>query len=296
MSQRTSPSTSKIYGLKRVCEAWGISRSTIYARGKRNDESVPVLRRGPRPSCSDQEVLGAIKQDLSDSPFCGEGHRKVHARIRRSRVVVGKGQILRIMRDNHLLSPHRRSQGEANMHDGRITTDRPNEMWGTDAIKIDTVQDGMIWGFFAVEHWNAECMGWHVCKRGDAQAALEPIKQGVKRIYGSVQAGAATGLTLREDHGAQYTAEQYRNQLKFWGIEISYGFVKEPETNGVVERFNRTLKEQVVHGRIFQNIGEVRECLGKFIENYNRAWLLEKLQYRSPMEVRKEFERLKCVA
>ena len=32
----------------------------------------------------------------------------------------------------------------------------------------------------------------------------------------------------------------------------SYAFVGEPETNGVIERFFRTLKEQIVHGRIYQ--------------------------------------------
>ena len=31
----------------------------------------------------------------------------------------------------------------------------------------------------AVEHWNAECVGWHVCKRGDRFAALQPISMGL---------------------------------------------------------------------------------------------------------------------
>jgi hypothetical protein len=38
----------------------------------------------------------------------------------------------------------------------------------------------------------------------------------------------------------------------------SFAFVREPETNGVAERFIRTLKEQIVFGRIYQNIEEVR--------------------------------------
>ena len=31
------------------------------------------------------------------------------------------------------------------------------------------------------------------------------------------------------------------NQLRYWGIHPSFGFLEEPETNGVVERWNRTL-------------------------------------------------------
>ena len=36
-------------------------------------------------------------------------------------------------------------------------------------------------------------------------------------------------------------------------------FVAEPQTNGVAERFNRTLKEQIIHGRIYRNIAELRD-------------------------------------
>jgi transposase InsO family protein len=51
---------------------------------------------------------------------------------------------------------------------------------------------------------------------------------------------------LRMDHGSQYTSDDFRNQLKFWGDTASFAFVAEPQTNGVAERFNRTLKEQAI--------------------------------------------------
>jgi transposase InsO family protein len=291
MSQKTSPETGRIYGLKLVCEIWEMPRSSIYLKRKKKSEGSVKKRRGPKPRVSDIDILGKIKDDIKSSPFQGEGHKKIHARLRRQGVPISKNRILRIMGENNLLSPHRQPQGEPNLHDGKIITSKPNEMWGTDGIRIDTVEDGMVWGFFLIEHWNAECLGWHVCKKGDAQAALEPLKQGVKKIYGSVGAQAAQGLKLREDHGAQYTAEQYRNQLKYWGINISYSFVQEPETNGVVERFNRTVKEQVVHGRIFKNLEEVREFIGQFIEKYNQHWILEKLGYLSPIEARRAYDK-----
>ena len=101
-----------------------------------------------------------------------------------------------------------------------------------------TVDDGWGWIFTAVEHWNAECVGWHVCKRGDRFAALQPISMGLAGLYGSTAAGAARGLALRMDHGSQYLSDHFTNQIKFWGIQPSYAFVAEPQTNGVAERFN----------------------------------------------------------
>ncbi|MEX3581829.1 MAG: hypothetical protein VB137_02950 [Burkholderia sp.] len=82
------------------------------------------------------------------------------------------------MREHGLLSPHRRPQKPPNVHDGRMTTDRPNEMWGADGAKVQTVDEGLVWIFAAVDHWDAACVGIHVTKVGDRFAALEPISQG----------------------------------------------------------------------------------------------------------------------
>ena len=109
-------------------------------------------------------------------------------------------------------------------------------MWGTDGVRV--FNDGWGWIFTAVEHWNAECVGWHVCKRGDRFAALQPISMGLRAVW----------LDM---------ADHFTNQIKFWGIQPSYAFVAEPQTNGVAERFNRTLKEPSMV--IYRNIAELRD-------------------------------------
>ena len=169
---------------------------------------------------------------------------------------------------------------------GEIITHAPNLMWGTDGVRVFTVDDGWGWIFTAIEHWNAECVGWHVCKRGDRFAALQPISMGLARLYASTSAGAARGLALRMDHGSQYLSDHFTNQIKFWGIQPSYAFVEQPQTNGVAERFNRTLKEQIIHGRIYRNIAELRNAVRGFVEQYNAQWIVEKNGYLSPAQAR----------
>jgi transposase InsO family protein len=231
-----------------------------------------------------------IRADLKASPFQGEGHRKVWMRLRYvQKVRVGRKRVLRIMRENNLLSPRRSPQGEANKHDGTITTDAPNVLWGTDGAKIFTLAEGWVWAFVAVEHWSAECVGLHVTKIGNRFAALEPISQGLTKHYGSVDKDVARGLSLRMDHGPQYTADDFINQVRYWGINTSFAFVSEPETNGVSERFIRTMKEQAVYGRAFRNVQEVREALRNFVTLYNEQWLLEKNRGRSPSQLRQDW-------
>lgn len=294
MSQAISPSLNKSYGLKRVCEVWDLSRSSFY-RDKQHD-GQKTSKRGPKPAILEQELLGKIQEDIKLSPFKEEGHRKVHIRLRKQGTKIGRNRVLRVMKENRLLSPHRGFYKPSNPHNGTIITEAPNIMWGSDGTKVRTVDDGWVWIFSAAEHWNTECVGWHVCKTGDRFAALEPIEQAVKTIYGSLEKGVASGVKLRIDNGCQYTSDYFLEQIAYWGIEASFGLVRQPETNGVSERFHRTLKDQVIEGRIFRNVDEVRETVRQFIQIYNEQWLVAKLNYQSPLEARRNYQKLKETA
>jgi transposase InsO family protein len=299
MSAATSASTGQVYGVKRVCTAWELARSSYYAwgterqavTGKASETVVGLRKRGPVPAVSDEELLAAIRHDLERSPFTGEGHRKVWARLRIVDTIrVSRKRVLRLMREHRLLSPHRPRTHTEEPHAGTISTEAPNVMWGTDGARVFTVDDGWVWIFSAVEHWSAECVGGHVAKVGDRFAALEPISMGLTHLFGSVEAEVARGLALRMDHGTQYLSDHFLNQIKFWGIHPSFAFVAEPETNGVAERFNRTLKEQIIHGRIYRTVEELRAAVRRFVELYNRQWRIEKRGYLSPIEAREQYE------
>lgn len=290
MSRETSTGACKPYGLERVCRVLDFPRSTLYAQQAREAAKVVALRpqrRGPKPKVADADLLDTIRADLEASPFCGEGHRKVWARLRILRSIrVSRARVLRLMRENQLLSPHRRPQGGPVAHDGSIQAQRPNAMWGTDGIRIETVEEGWVWVFSAVDHFDACCVGIHAVKTGNRFAALQPIAQGLQAEFGATGADAGRGLALRMDHGTQYTADDFLNQVKFWGIAPSFAFVAEPQTNGVAERFNRTLKEQAIHGHVFRNLEQVRAAVTAFADRYNHHWRLEKLGFMSPLEAR----------
>ena len=112
-------------------------------------------------------------------------------------------------------------------------------------------------------------LGQAVCKQGTRFAALEPISQGLMSTVGSVAADAGRGLSLRMGHGTQYLSDHFQHQLKYWGISPSFAFIEQPQTNGVAERFIRTIKEQAIYGRVFQNLQEVREAVRGFVDTYN---------------------------
>ncbi len=80
----------------------------------------------------------------------------------------------------------------------------------------------------------------------------------------------------------------FQDEIKCLGIEASPSFVREPEGNGVAERFIRTLKENLLWVRTFNTIEDLRHALVAFARRYNETWLVARHGYKSPATVREE--------
>jgi putative transposase len=289
MSTACSRSTGRRYPLTMICQVYRVARSTVYAQATGEPVTEPAPKRGPKTTVSDAELLVAIRRVLAEAPFHGEGHRKVRVRLRAQGHRVGRGRVLRLMRVAGLLAPQRAGHPHGDpAHAGTITTTRPNVMWGTDATRFYTERDGWCWFFGAIDHASADIVGWHTAKIGDRWAALEPIRAGVRLAFGAFAKDIARGLSVRSDWGPQYIADAFRTELQWLGITHSPSFVREPQCNGVIERFMRTLKEQCIWLHRFETRDEAHQVIGAVIERYNHQWLIERLDHRTPAVARVE--------
>jgi len=188
------------------------------------------------------------------------------------------------MRQNGLLAPHRVGRTEAKPHDGTIITDKVNEMWGTDMTQTITVGEGRAYVFVAVEHANSEVVGMHASRSANRFEALEPVRQGVHRCFGAIGPDVARGLKLRHDHGSNYMSGDFQDEIECLGIEASPSFVREPEGNGVAERFIPNLEGEPAvgedlryHRRTASRAHQVRQALQR-----NLARRPARLSYPSP--------------
>ncbi len=297
MSCLTSPSAGRIYGVARVLRAWEMARSSFYSQRGFAGRCVRVLqRRGPKTAWTDVALTEKIREVLAESPFYGEGHRKVWARLRFAGVRTSKARVLRLMREAQLLGPSRTRPKAENPHTGTIVTERPNEVWATDHTATVTVEEGQVTVFVAVDHCTTECVGLHAAKRATRFEALDPVRQGVRDYCGGFRAGAAAGIRLRHDHGSQYMSDDFQAEIAFLGMESSPAFVRQPEGNGCVERFIRTLKEQLLWVRTFRTVEELRQALQEFRERYNQRWIVQRLGYLTPQQARQQLLALGAVA
>lgn len=101
-------------------------------------------------------------------------------------------------------------------------------MWGTDATGVWTEREGMVTVFAAIDHATAECVGIHAAKRATRFEALEPIRQGTRKMFGSFGNGVARGVQLRHDHGSQFVSDNFQSEIAFLGFESRPPFRPSP--------------------------------------------------------------------
>src|SRR6478672_7794557 len=274
-----------------------ISRASVYRSLKETPPNTSACRPGPVGACSDAELADHIRRQIDASRLHGEGYRKLWARLRFAGVRASPRRVRRVMRENGLLAPHRVLRTEAKLHDGTIVTDKVNEMWGTDMTQTITIREGRANVFVAVEHANSEVVGIHAARSANRFEALEPVRQGVHRCFGSIAPGVARGLMLRHDHGSNYMSGDFQEEIECLGIEASPSFVREPQGNGVAERFIRTSHGDVQGGRIRVTSADLQylfgiqrsepDCMTRLVSEHDQPHI------RSPRETAAPISRLR---
>ncbi len=294
MGKEKSSSKNCCYPKRLILHVAELSPSAWYDKRERIKET-DKQKRGPRTIISDEDLLQQLKNMLKEPVFVGEGYIKLHARLKQKNVNIGKNRLYRIMKAENLLTHKYGNKGSGALHDGTIITEHPNRMWATDGKQFYVNQEGKCWFIGIIDHFNDEIKAFYICKTFDRYAAMEPMRMAVKKVFGSIDKGVCKGMNiaLRADHGSQFESKDYQKEIEYLGINYSPAFVRSPECNGIIERFHRTLNEQIFKNYTFENIEQANKKLGEFIENYNEKWLLHRLDLKSPREYLKCYNQAK---
>jgi putative transposase len=234
----------------------------------------------------DDELLAVIRLEIAESPFVGEGHKKLRARLALRGIHTSGKRVLRLTRGAGLLAPTPQVRRRAKrLHEGTITVEVPDTLWATDATEAHTRAEGRCAVFAIVDHASGEA--WvDASPRMDRWAAADLLREVCTERFGSVEQAVAGGLALRYDGGPCFRSGHYQAEIDFLGISRSPAFHYEPETNGCVEKFNQTLKEQVLWIERFDTLDELRARIRRFARDFNEHWLLERHGYRTPAQAR----------
>jgi hypothetical protein len=151
---------------------------------------------------TDTDLLKQIRGVLADSPFVGEGHRKVWARLRRERgVYTSRKRVLRLTREAGLLAPTAQVRKRAaRLHDATITVTIPDTLWATDATEAWSAE-GRSAVFAIIDHASGEV--WtDASLRMDRWAAADLLREVTTERFGYAALPVLTGHSIRSRRSA----------------------------------------------------------------------------------------------
>ena len=228
--------------------------------------------------------MAHLRRVLEAAPFHGEGSRKSLGEAAGRGDAHPKERVRRSMREHDLQAPPRAGHAHGpKAHDGTITTEAPDR-WGTDMTATVTVAEGAAVVFVAVDHCAPHASG-SAAKRGTRFEAREPTARASANV-GGIGDAVARGLRLRHDHGSNYLADDFQQEVAFLASNAPRASCGSPKATAS-RSFIRTLKEFCC-GCGQETIEELRLALLEFKRTYNEHWMLEKYDYRSPAQVRRD--------
>ena len=182
-------------------------------------------------------------------------------------------QIEKILVRNGMVTPNVKKQKPRKWV--RYELPNPNDLWHTDwSYDPFTGHNLSVY----IDDRTRLITSFGIFKRATAENSLALLKSGI------VECGKPKAVMT--DHGAQYYANHpnakqentiFRSTLDILGIKHYLARVNRPQTNGKVERFFRTYKEEF--------ITETFASLNEFMQHYNEKRLHMSLHYKTPKEV-----------
>jgi putative transposase len=261
--------------IRDMCETGQVSRASYYRSWRQK-----------QPRQEQMALRDAIQRLALKDRHCG--YRRIGRLLKREGWVVNHKRVLRLMREDNLLSMRRRrfvATTDSN-HGWRVypnlarhaVVTQLNQLWVADITYV-RLQHEFIYLAVILDVYSRRVVGWNISRRLDRSLAQQALESAL------VQRRPAPGLIHHSDRGIQYACKEYVQRLEENGITISMSRPGNPYDNAWAESFMKTLKVEEVDGRRYRNFDHAKSCVATFIEDvYNQQRLHSALDYRSPME------------
>lgn len=143
-----------------------------------------------------------------------------------------------------------------------------NQLWVSDITYIVIMEDATHYHFcylsLILDAYTEEIIGWSVGPTLDTCYPIEALNLALTRRK-------CTGEPPihHSDRGCQYASKEYVSILKANGFRISMTETGDPKDNAQAERINNTMKNELLKGKTFRYINEVKEAVAFAVDFYN---------------------------
>lgn len=247
-----------------------------------------------RPLCEHKiydEALKGIVKELH------QGFKRCYGAARLHRELVHKGytcsrrRINRLMREMGIKASttglyawrpgtHTFYSSTGNQLKHAETASRSGTHWVGDFTYIKT-RTGWLYHAIVLDLYSRKVVGWSFSRQSNAELTKSALRMALIRHK------PKQGCLFHSDQGIEYAAHEYRDMLIDAGMTRSMSRKGNPLDNATMESFFHTMKAELIHHRVFENVIDAVAHIVEYIEFYNRERLHSALGFQSPMKYEK---------
>lgn len=197
------------------------------------------------------------------------GYKRIAVMCRRAEQAVTNRQCYQVMKRHGLLQKPKAREAElyqaAKLFE--LLPAGPNELWQMDVTYVHIPGFGWWYAVTVIDYYSRYLLAAHLTPSYSAMAATEALalaRREAERLCGPL----AKPPFLVTDNGSTFIAKRFVAFTRddYRQVRIRY---RTPTQLGLLERFHRTLKEEEVYWRLYDNPAHARACLAEFRERYN---------------------------
>jgi transposase InsO family protein len=165
-------------------------------------------------------------------------------------------------------------------HPNRVRRSRataPDQIWVSDVTYLAV---GRRWWYLAavLDQYSRRVLAWRLASVRNSHLTRGAVEAALRRRR------PKAGLICHSDRGSEFVAAPLRQRLDEHGVRQSMTRGGAPDENAHMESFFHSLKADVIHGRRFESVADLRRVLNRDVGYYNHRRLHSALSYQSPVD------------
>jgi len=265
-----------------MCDWLKVSRSGYYA----------WLKREASQRSKDNKKLSAVITQIHRGSRGTYGSPRVHEALKQRGISVGKKRVERLMQalglQGRVVQVTRRQPGLRRFRERgeNLRLDQPqptqaNRVWVSDITYIK-VRESYKFLIVIMDLYSRRILSWSITDSRTTTETTNVLKRAIKERQPD------RGLIFHTDRGIEFTGKVFRQELKKHGLKESVNRLGYCTDNGHMESYFHTLKAELIRGRKFHSMVELRYALNSYINHfYNKKRLHSGIGYCSPIEFEK---------
>ena len=178
---------------------------------------------------------------------------------------VSESTVYRILRREGLVKSQETQLTAAKEY--HTKTIRPHQMWATDASYFRVVGWGYYYLVTVMDDYSRFILAWKLQKDMSANSLIDVVQEAVDAT-GMTDVPVENRTKLLSDNGPGYVSRAFRDYLHLVGIGHILSAPFHPQTNGKVERYQRSLKREV-NQLPYELPSQLDKAIADFVDYYN---------------------------